>query len=430
MRNIIVIAYQLHYSMGSECAVAWDYIKHMSRNNMLTVLYGSSGEHHQIGNTADMEEYTAEHPMNNVSFIPVQPSVKSKYWDYSLKGIREFYKEYRLWHEDVYRLVEILIKQNKYDIIHFLGPIGYHEPGLLYKLPIPYIWGPIGGMAKPPIRVTLESGFKNGFLGSVKLIIKSLTSLLRLNTNKRVKQALSESDVVVCATTEYRRFVENAIKKDHHSMLCYLPEICIDKLYDVNYSKFRKDKIELIYIGRLDEGKAPFIILDALSSIKTGRKEFHLNMLGDGPLLNKARRFVESNGLSELVTFCGRQDRSVVFKMLEEAQMMILPTLYDANTTVIWEAMSHAVPTMCLDHCGMHDTVQEGVGVKIPVTSYRGVVNVMRNELQAIADNPECLRAMAENLVEYRKQYTWEQRSLQFEEFYCLAETNFQKYNN
>lgn len=165
MRNIILIAYQLHYSMGSECAVAWDYVKHVSQRHRLTVLYGSSGEHHQIGNTAAMEAYTTEHPMKNVTFVAVKPSFESKWWDYSLKGIREFYKEYRLWHEDVYKVVNSLIAKERYDIIHFLGPIGYHEPGYLYKLPIPYVWGPIGGMAKTPVNVMLSQCAKYSWGG-------------------------------------------------------------------------------------------------------------------------------------------------------------------------------------------------------------------------------------------------------------------------
>ena len=78
MRHIIVIAYQLHYSKGTEYAVAWDYIMHMSRNNKLTVLYGSCEEHHQIGRVEDMELFLSKHDFPNVEFLAVKPSFKSK----------------------------------------------------------------------------------------------------------------------------------------------------------------------------------------------------------------------------------------------------------------------------------------------------------------------------------------------------------------
>lgn len=166
MRTIIVIAYQLHYSKGSECAVAWDYVKHLSRDNRLIVLYGSSAGHHDIGNTADMDEYIKSNPMKNVRFVPVKPSSPSNNWDFSLRGVRNFYKEYRMWHEDVYNVVKNIITSEHVDIIHFLGPIGFNEPGILYELPVPYVWGPIGGMRKAPISLLLASDRRYGTGGA------------------------------------------------------------------------------------------------------------------------------------------------------------------------------------------------------------------------------------------------------------------------
>ena len=213
MNNIIVIAYQLHYGKGSECAVAWDYIRHMSRCYNLTVLYGSSGKHHDIGDTAEMEAYTQEHPMHNVTFLPVKPSFKSKNWDYSLRGIRGFYKEYRLWHEDVLKEVSRLLQKGKYDLIHFLGPIGYHEPGRLYQLPLPYIWGPVGGMGTVPVKLLIASDLKYRDGSGFKLIVKTLASQWRLMTNRRVKAAFRNADMVVGATTEYVARIKKAIGK-------------------------------------------------------------------------------------------------------------------------------------------------------------------------------------------------------------------------
>ena len=173
MKNIIVIAYQLHYSRGSECAVAMDYIRNVSKEHKLTVLYGSSGGHHEIGNTEEMEAWTSVHSMENVVFIPVKPSFKSRNWDYSLKGIRYFYKEYRLWHEDVFRLVKDLLNKQHYDLVHFLGPIGFHEPGMLYELPVPYIWGPVGGMGSVPATALLTSDMRYRTFGGLTLLVIS-----------------------------------------------------------------------------------------------------------------------------------------------------------------------------------------------------------------------------------------------------------------
>lgn len=420
-----MVAYLLHYSKGSEFSVAWDYIKHMSKKNRLIVLYGSCGGYHRIGNTAEMEEFSQKSPLENVSFIPVKPSFKSKNWDYSLKGIREFYREYEQWHKDLLQVVCQILQEKKVDIIHFLGPIGYHEPGYLYDMPVPYIWGPIGGLVKAPFRLLLVSDYKTKMFGGLSLIVKSLTSFVRLWTNQRVKKAMRNADVVIGATTGYVNSIERAIGRNHHSRICYLPENCIEKVYELNLKKFDSEKINLIYIGRLDEGKAPFLILEAIARLGDRANKLHVDMLGGGPLEEMAKKYVEEQHLEDVVRFCGKVDRSIVLDMLDNAQLMLLPSLYDANTTVVWEAMSHAVPTLALDHCGMHDTIKEDCGIKIPLGSYRNVVNRIATSLNEIVSNPIVLRNMAERLVIERMEYTWEKRAERFESFYQIAEQQF-----
>lgn len=427
--NIVVIAYMLHYAKGSEYAVAWDYIKNMSLNHHLTVIYGTSGAHHQIGNTAEMEEYTKNNPLPNVVFVPVKPSFESKWFDYSLKGIKNFYKEYREWHNDVYRIVSNMVDNKEVDVVHFLGPIGYHEPGILYTLSIPYIWGPVGGAEKFPERLLIEYGLKYRILGGViKIITKNWSSRIRLATNNRVKRAMREADVIIGATSQNVKSITKAIGK-HHSEIKYLPENCINQIYELNYDKFHSKKINLIYVANLTPGKAPMILLDAIAKLGAEKDRLHIDFYGDGIMMEKCNSIIRKKNLGDVVTMHGKVDRQVVFQSISSAHMMVLPTLKDANTTVIFEAMAHAVPTMCFDHCGMHDTIKNGSGIKIPITSYTQSVNNMAFQLLKIASDPSILKKMAEQLLEDRKVYTWEQRMKKFEEYYKLAVTQFAKRN-
>ena len=72
MKDILVLAYAVSPSKGSEYAVAWNYVTAMSRYHRLTVLYGTSGEH--MGDTVEMERYLREHPVPNVTFVAVAPN--------------------------------------------------------------------------------------------------------------------------------------------------------------------------------------------------------------------------------------------------------------------------------------------------------------------------------------------------------------------
>ena len=64
--NILVMAYAISPYRGSEYAVAWNYVAHMSKYHRLTVVYGASGNH--MGDVVEMEEYARSHTMANVRF--------------------------------------------------------------------------------------------------------------------------------------------------------------------------------------------------------------------------------------------------------------------------------------------------------------------------------------------------------------------------
>ena len=146
MRNILVLAYQLSPTKGSEFSVAWNYVTRMSKYNRLTVLYGVSGEH--LGDCDEMEEFVKSTGLLNVTFVCVKPNK----WTNMLNWCNRhnflnytFYFAYQAWQKQVYKVAKTLIQNERIDLIHFVGPTGYREPGYLWKLGLPYIWGPIGG---------------------------------------------------------------------------------------------------------------------------------------------------------------------------------------------------------------------------------------------------------------------------------------------
>ena len=69
MKNILVLAYAISPTRGSEYSVAWNYVTHMSKANDLTVLYGISGNH--MGECRETEDYIDKHPIPGVELIPV-----------------------------------------------------------------------------------------------------------------------------------------------------------------------------------------------------------------------------------------------------------------------------------------------------------------------------------------------------------------------
>lgn len=420
--NIIVIAYQLHYSAGSEYAVAMDYVTHMSKSNKLTVLYGTCSGHHSIGNTAEMELYTDTHPMDNVTFVPVKPSFKSRNCNFSIIGNYYFYKQYKRWHQDVRKIITIILKDSHhYDCLHYLGPIGYHEPGFLTDLGLPCIWGPIGGFGSVSANCIKPSYLLNG---GIQLLIKGLINKLQEKFSFRIRKAVKEYDSVICSTSIWKKTVEAMAGKHHHSIISYKPENCINNVYPLNKEKFKSDTIKLIYVGKLDCRKALYTIIDALAMLPKNNP-IKLYVLGQGPLEDKLKKQASDLGVSHMIEWIGKVPRNQVFEYMNDSHLLVIPSLMDANTTIIWEAMAMGLPSLALDHFGFHDTIIDmKTGFLIKPTCYRNVINDISSRLNDVIKNPYILRKMANEVIIDRQKYLWEDRILFFEKIYKDSITN------
>ena len=413
MRNILVLAYAISPIRGSEYSVAWNYVRHMSMNNKLTVLFGMAGDH--MGDFAEMEGCIKEPPFENVTFVPVPPNrLANKLNWFNRHGVLvyTFYWAYQVWHKQAYKRAKELALNERFDLVHYLCPIGYREPGYLWKLGLPYMWGPICGAKN--IRwvffnnLSLTARLRYGF--------HNIANSIQLYTNRRIRRAIIHSDLLLAATIE-NRDIFNCV----YGINCgYLTENGIIVPAKLNEKKFDivRERINLIFVGRLDYGKNLTMLLQALGGI-TRKEIIHLDVVGDGPLRNLLERQTIENDLDDIVTFHGKLSRNETVKMFDNAHLHVITSIGEANTTVFFEAMSYGVPTLSLDHSGMHDTIKDMTGYKIQVTNnYVGMVNAITRTINHIINNPDELKSKAMSVVEDSKHYQWSERVKFFEKCY------------
>lgn len=311
-----------------------------------------------------------------------------------------------------------IIEDKEIDIIHCLGPIGYREPGFLWKLDKPYIWGPISGFNNLPLKMMSALPM----IGKAKLGFRAIVNNLQMHFSKRVKKAIMRSDVLLAATSENADAIKKIFKKD----AIVLAENAIHtEIGLVNNSKFSSEKINLIWIGSIDSRKSLIILLKAISKIKN--KNIILNVVGDGPLKANMQKFSEVNGISDLVFWHGKVPRNKVYELLTTSHLNIITSVSEGNPTTIWEAMGVGVPTLSIDHCGMHDVLCEKCGIKIPVDNLNKIVNDITAEIDRLQGNKNLLYELALGTIDCAKKYQWSERVNFWEKMYDLAIENHAK---
>lgn len=107
-----------------------------------------------------------------------------------------------------------------------------------------------------------------------------------------------------------------------------------------------KDKINLIYIGRLgpEKGLVPFLENLSKSSVNS---HFHLTVLGDGPEKERAKNLVLEKKLSDQVVFKGFVSNASDY--LGSADALILPSFTEGLPMTLIEALSCGVPVIAND---------------------------------------------------------------------------------
>lgn len=109
----------------------------------------------------------------------------------------------------------------------------------------------------------------------------------------------------------------------------------------------------IVVVGRLTEQKGHTVLLNALQQVQ---REYHLDIIGDGPLRSELEQQATQRGLSEHVTFHGAQaDPAQAYK---DADIVVIPSLWEGFGLVAVEAMASGCAVVASDVDGLREIVE------------------------------------------------------------------------
>lgn len=147
----------------------------------------------------------------------------------------------------------------------------------------------------------------------------------------------------------------------------------------------------VLFIGRLDVVKGVPLLLQAFAAARARHPGATLTVVGDGPARKALEAQAATLGITDATTFTGYRAQSEVAALLEDADMLVLPSFAEGVPVVLMEAMASRIPVIASQVAGVPELVQDGVsGFVVPA----GDVDTLTTRLEVLLSDPELCRRM------------------------------------
>ena len=119
-----------------------------------------------------------------------------------------------------------------------------------------------------------------------------------------------------------------------------------------------KDTVTILHVGRFDVPKNHAGLLEAFRLLRETHPQCRLRLVGDGDLRPEMEALAREKGIGDSVEFCGMQ--SNVYPYLHDADIFVLPSIYEGNPMTIIEAMGTGLPIAASRVGGIPDMITDG----------------------------------------------------------------------
>jgi glycosyltransferase involved in cell wall biosynthesis len=339
--------------------VGWNWVKQVARFHDVWAITRTT-------NRYLIEQALAMQPMPNVCWIYLDLPRWSRFWK---KGQRGVHLYYYIWQMMAYREGRRLHRDVGFDLAHHIAFGSYWLPSFLSFLPVPFIWGPLGGgeSTPSPFYATFSSrGKAYEGLRNIARQVGEYDPFVRVNA-RRARLVLAKA----------KETAERLARLGAGDVRLY-PEsgITAAEIFRADIPPRRDDgRFRLVSIGHLLHWKGFHLGLMAFArslEIFPGAEYW---VIGEGPERRKLERLVQRSGLTKNVKFWGSLPRQTVLEKLRNCDVLVHPSLHDSGGWVCLEAMSCGIPIICLDLGGPSLQVTDEIGIKIPAISPEQVVN-------------------------------------------------------
>lgn len=196
------------------------------------------------------------------------------------------------------------------------------------------------------------------------------------------KKAYENFDTIICVSEDSKRsFAElfPTLVDKVQVIPNFLDTKEIEVKSKVNQPNYNKNVFNIVIVGRFALAKGHKRLIEVHHKLIDDGYFHHLHFIGDGSLMNEVKKYCNENFLTETVKFWGGQTNPYPF--IKSADMVLLPSIYEALPTVLFEALLLNKPILATDVGGVREILEDGKYGEICENSEEGLYEALKNSV-------------------------------------------------
>jgi glycosyltransferase involved in cell wall biosynthesis len=305
----------------------------------------------------------------------------------------------------------------RYDAVHLITYVGWRFPGNFYRLGLPFVWGPIGGLKNTAWHLLPTLGPKGAFYYGARNLANSLQLRILQGPRRALKAARG---AVIAATSE----IQDELWQRFETKSQVISEVGPPDLSPTEPKKHAQgEPFRICWSGQHLPGKALHLLLRAAAYLPYD-VDFCIEILGDGPCNRSWRALACRLGVESHCRWHGWVPREQSLTIMKTCHVFVITSLKDLTSTVAVEAVSLGLPIICLNHCGFADLVTPECGVKVCVGSMGQIVTDLAAALGGLCQDENNRQQLAWGALRRTAEYSWQKKMHTLDELYSLAIAN------
>jgi len=406
----LIIAHEFSPTKGSESAVGWNLVTRLCKYHDVTVFYASGSQFRNNSYVEVINNYfKTSPPIQGLTCVNIDKPPMSKLlakFNYVFRKLTPiglpvlYYWGYNYWQRSVFKKGKSLHQTTNFDIVHQLTQITFREPGYMWKLGIPFVWGPTGGTS------TFPNTFRKKLSITSKILIsiRSISNFYQFRFVSRISNANKKASVIY----SFSKKDAERLKKRATGEIKIMLDVGTYPRPDVAIEGRKDDGIlRGIWCGRLSDFKAPGILIEALALSPVTREKIRFIIIGNGGLGESMSTLAKELKL-ENIEWIKEVDHAKVFELMGQSDFFVHTSIQEATSSVITEALTMGLPVICHDAFGMSIAITDSCGIKVPLVSPVESIEGFHRAMESIVLDKKLLEELKVGAYKRSLEISWD----------------------